>query len=46
MLAHFQTKEVDFYQFDQDVLAMFHIANEEQLQKISDRLEEAFDKEK
>lgn len=45
MLAHYQTGEVDFYQFDSDVLAMFHITGEEQLQKISARLETAFSKE-
>ncbi len=42
MIAHYQTREVDFYQFDQDVLAMFHITTEEQLQTISERLEDAF----
>jgi len=42
MLSHYQTKEVDYYQFDPDVLALFHITNEAQLQKISERLEEAF----
>jgi len=45
MLAHYQTGEVDFYQFDSDVLAMFHITTEPQLQKISDRLKVAFEKE-
>ena len=45
MLAHYQEKDIDFYQFDQEVLANFHITNEIQLQKISDSLEKAFDKE-
>jgi len=45
MLAHYQTREVDFYQFDPDVLAMFHITSEDQLQKVSERLEDAFKKE-
>ena len=41
----YQEKDIDFYQFDQEVLANFHITNEIQLQKISDSLEKAFDKE-
>ncbi|WP_443740754.1 HDOD domain-containing protein [Treponema berlinense] len=45
MLAHYQEKDIDFYQFDQEVLAKFHITNESQLQKISESLEKAFDKE-
>ena len=45
MLAHYQEKDIDFYQFDQEVLANFHITNEIQLQKISNSLEKAFDKE-
>lgn len=45
MLAHYQEKDIDFYQFDQEVLANFHITTEIQLQKISDSLEKAFDKE-
>ena len=45
MLAHYQEKDIDFYQFDQEVFANFHITNEIQLQKISDSLEKAFDKE-
>lgn len=46
MIAHYQTHEVDFYQFDSDVLALFHITAEEQLKKITFRLAEAFEKEK
>lgn len=42
MIAHYQVHEVDYYQFDADVLAMFHITSESQLQKISERLELAF----
>lgn len=45
MLAHYQEKDIDFYQFDQEILAKFHITNEIQLQKISESLEKAFDKE-
>lgn len=45
MIAHYQTGEVDYYQFDVDVLNMFHITSENQLQKISERLVKAFAKE-
>lgn len=45
MIAHYNTHEVDFYQFDPDVLAMFNITSEQQLVKISERLEAAFLKE-
>lgn len=45
MIAHYQIGEVDFYQFDPDVLAMFHIQNENVLKKISGQLEKAFSKE-
>ena len=45
MIVHYQTGEVDFYQFDPDVLNMFHISGEAQLQKISNRLKQAFCKE-
>lgn len=45
MISHYQTMEVDYYQFDPDVLAMFHITSEQQLQKISDRLKSAFEEE-
>lgn len=45
MIAHYQIKDIDFYQFDQEVLAKFHITNEIQMQKISDSLEKAFEKE-
>lgn len=46
MIAHYQTHEVDFYQFDSDVLSMFHISSEEQLKKIVSRLADAFAKER
>ena len=42
MLTHYQTHEVDYYQFDVDVLKMFGIGNETQLAKISAKLEAAF----
>ena len=42
MLTHFETQEVDYYQFDLDVLRMFGIGSESQLRKISDKLSAAF----
>ncbi len=42
LIAHYQTGEVDFYQFDKDVLALFHISTEEHLQMISAKLGSAF----
>lgn len=45
MIAHYQTHEVDFYQFDSDILSLFHIQDEETLQKISVQLQDVFNKE-
>lgn len=42
MIAHFETHEVDYYQFDLDVLKLFGISSESQLRKISDKLTAAF----
>lgn len=42
MISHYQTNEVDYYQFDTDVLSLFNIKTEMQLKTISDRLEKAF----
>ena len=42
MLTHYQTHEVDYYQFDLDVLKMFGIGSESHLRKISDKLQAAF----
>jgi len=42
MLSHYETQEVDYYQFDLDVLRMFGIGSESQLRKISDKLSAAF----
>ena len=42
MLTHYETHEVDYYQFDLDVLKMFGIGSENQLQKISGKLSQAF----
>lgn len=42
MLSHYETHEVDYYQFDLDVLRMFGIGSEAQLGKISEKLSAAF----
>jgi putative nucleotidyltransferase with HDIG domain len=42
MLAHYETHEVDYYQFDLDVLTMFGISSEKQLSIISNKLSTAF----
>jgi len=42
MIAHYQEDEIEFYQFDSDILKEFRIESEEQLQKISEKLQEAF----
>ncbi|MBQ0051124.1 MAG: HDOD domain-containing protein [Treponema sp.] len=44
MITHYQDGEVDFYQFDRDVLDLFKIASEDQLRRISERLKAAFEK--
>ncbi len=42
MISHYETHEVDYYQFDLDVLKLFGIGSETQLQKISGKLSSAF----
>ncbi|WP_242457249.1 HDOD domain-containing protein [Treponema zioleckii] len=42
MFAHYQSHEVDFYQIDSEVLGMFHVLDEAQFSRISDRLQTAF----
>ncbi len=42
LITHWQNGEVDFYQFDKDVLSFFHITQEEQLKIISEKLDAAF----
>lgn len=44
MMVHYVDHEVDFYQFDGDVLKLFNIKDEQQLARISDRLALAFKK--
>lgn len=45
MLAHYGDGDIEFYQFDPDILKEFKVENEEQLQKILQRLQKAFSKE-
>ena len=42
MITHYETNEVDYYQFDLDVLKLFGISSEIQLRKISEKLSKAF----
>ena len=42
MMSHYETNEVDYYQFDLDVLKLFKIGSEAQLKKISEKLVKAF----
>ena len=42
MMVHYETGEVDFYQFDPDVLMHFRITAEDQMKKIVERLSKAF----
>ncbi len=44
MMVHYVDHEVDYYQFDVDVLRLFGIKNEQQVARISDRLSTAFKK--
>lgn len=45
MIAHYQTDEVEFDQFDPEVLFLFHMEDEKVLQKVSARLKKAFSEE-
>ena len=42
MMAHYNDKTVDYYQFDSDILAEFKITSEAQVQAITERMEQAF----
>ena len=42
MMAHYVDKTVDYYQFDNDILAQFKITSEEQVQTITARMEQSF----
>lgn len=44
MLANYQDKIVEYYQFDLNILSVFGIEEEKQLKKIADKLLEAFSK--
>ncbi len=45
MISHYQDDEVEFYQFDKDALALFHISTEKQLITISEKMAEVFSRE-
>jgi putative nucleotidyltransferase with HDIG domain len=42
LLCHYQEDKIEYYQFDDDVLDMFHISAEPQLKALSDKLIQAF----
>ena len=44
LISHWQDREIEFYQFDEDILTQFNLFDEEKLSKLSERLEEAFNK--
>lgn len=44
MISHYQDEEIEFYQFDSDILQLLNIDTKEQLDKISERLQAAFAK--
>lgn len=44
MIANYQDQTFEYYQFDQNVLAVFNIENENQLRKISTKLLDIFSK--
>lgn len=45
MLAHYENGDIEFYQFDNELLQKFNIAAQENLDVISQRLKNAFEKE-
>ncbi len=45
MIANYQEDTIEYYQFDQNILDLIHVKNEEQLQQISTKLRLAFNAE-
>ncbi len=45
MLAHYENDDIEFYQFDNELLEKFNITSKEKLDAISEKLKEAFQKE-
>ena len=41
-ISHYQEFELEYYQFDPDVLALFNITSETALARISEKFKEAF----
>lgn len=46
MLSFYATGEIEFYQFSPSLLALFNITTEEQLKALSDRLSDAYEKDR
>jgi HD-like signal output (HDOD) protein len=42
LLCHYQEDKIEYYQFDSDVLELFHLSTEPQLKVLSDKLIQAF----
>lgn len=42
LMIHYQEREIEYYQIDKNILAMFSIKTEEQFQKIGEKLQQAF----
>ena len=45
MLAHYENEDIEFYQFDNELLQKFNLTTKEKLDTVSDRLKTAFEKE-
>lgn len=46
MLVHYQEKKIEFYQIDKAVLSLFRIPSENQIAKISEKLNSSFEEQK
>lgn len=45
LMIHYQEKDIEYYQIDSDLLKLFKITSEVQLQKISSGFQRAFENE-
>ena len=42
LICHWQEHDIEYYQFDEDILALFNLNQEEKLRQLSERLQESF----
>ena len=42
LVSHWQEHEIEYYQFDEDILALFNLNKEEKLQQLSEKLQASF----